>query len=130
MWLITNLKGVNFVKNTGQKTKQSRFYCYKTNQRKSAWGTPEYMTDADWGYLQRVVDILKNGTGTDLWFWFWSVENQELTRNFFDKALGWPEGHCYCYDAHYCEVTGFPGLKGEHNLPKLEEALKKREANV
>lgn len=102
---------------------ESSFYCYKTNQRKSAWNTPEYLSKEDWDFLRKVARVLKNWKPEKLYNLLWS--NPLLVRPFFNHTLGWPEGWVYCQDSDYCKLTAFPGLK-RHNLPKMEEALLKR----
>lgn len=111
---------LNEAKSLTKAQKNHPFYCFKRGCRKSAWETPEYLTEADWDFTRKVVEILKSGTPDDLYEALRSDAGQ--ARRFFDVILGWPEGFSYCLERSYVEKTAFEGMR-RHELDKLEMAL-------
>lgn len=103
------------------KTTAHPFFCKKKQCRKTAWVTPEYMSQNDWLFLKQIIDILENGTAIQLYDLLWDKQNQTLTKNFFNHTIGWPEGHTYCLEESYVVKTAFAGLK-THDLPLLKNA--------
>ena len=96
----------------------SAFYCKKKHCRKTAWGTPEYLSEEDWRSLALIVAIIESGDVAML--------SQFLTDDFFNKMIGWPEGIVYCADYKYLRMTGMMCLT--RNLSQLKEALSKHES--
>ena len=94
------------------------FFCNKKNCRKTAWDTPEYMSEEDWAFLERAYDImLKKDYTAFLWLGF---ENPDMWRNLFNHMLGWPEGMVYCREIEYLKKTF---LVGNFRHLGIEKAL-------
>ena len=102
------------------KKKDSPFFCYKKNCRKTAWNTPEYLSPEDWAFLDKVVDILEHKDGDTLFEFLW--EDYQMGIRFFNHMIGWTEGDVYCRERRYVVITAFPGLV-RHDLPKMKQAL-------
>ena len=103
--------------------KQHPFYCYKKKCRKSAWDTPEYLSDEDWEFVRKAVllDV------EQLFEMLWMKENAKLCEAFFYKVLGWPEGLTYCRNYGYWQNTAFPALE-KHEFLRLRKLLSERRA--
>lgn len=102
---------------TATKAKQSPFFCYKKNVRKTAYRTPEYMSTEDWLLLEKVLNSSGHFDLLELVFC-----NESASEAFFYRIIGWPEGRHYMRDADYARYA-LEGLK-RHEWPKLEQALK------
>jgi hypothetical protein len=98
----------------------SSFYCGEKGCRKTAWDTPEYLTEADWAFLKKVRDLLATDD-RDTFFW---LMHDDMTqwKAFFDRMVGWPEGSVYCMDPDYLRLTGWGGIKSNH-LVQINTAL-------
>lgn len=96
----------------------SSFYCPKKQCRKTAWDTPEYLTEVDWAFVERAIFFLKNVDKSGLYFAFKS--NPSAARSFFHSAIGWPEGLSHCNSLSYFEATGFRCIV--RFLPELKTA--------
>jgi len=103
------------------KVKESVFYCDERMCPKTAWSTPELMTEDDWRFLSEFVQLLKAGDARGAFNLLWNTE-QESVRDFFDRVIGWTEGYAYCRSSPYWLNTAFPGLV-KHKLTKMEQAL-------
>ena len=101
--------------------KNHPFFCHKKGCRKSAWETPEYMSEEDWTFLEKVIKLVEEKDS--LHFSYLYHDEPELLNNFFNHAIGWPEGWNYCHKIEFVENTAMPGMT-RHNIPKLKEALK------
>lgn len=97
----------------------SSFYCTEKQCQKTAWDTPEYLTENDWAFLERAIVFLENVDKSGLYFAFKS--NPADARSFFHSAIGWPEGLSYCSSPSYFEATGFRCLV--RYLSDLKSAL-------
>ncbi len=95
------------------------FYCDKKKCRKTAWGTPEYLTEDDWKAVKEFVDIAETKDADKAFELMWNLKD---TESFFNRVLGWPEGYNYCQSREYWDITAFPGIV-KHNLDKLINAL-------
>ena len=91
-------------KQTTTKRDEHPFFCRKKQCRKTAWQTPEYLTEQDWLTLKKVIDIITSG---DLGAFCCFVSNTKGSSDFFYRVIGWPEGYRYCQSYSYCEKTGF-----------------------
>jgi hypothetical protein len=87
---------------------------------KTAWDTPEYLSDADWQFAQKVVDLCNVDDAAGLFALFDS--DRQLKRNFFVKTIGYIEGKHYSAEYEWFLWTFFPGLK-QHTVPRLQAAL-------
>ena len=107
-----------------KKVKTHPFYCYKRNCRKSAWKTPEYMEESDWLFLRKIVATLEQDDPKEFADLLddncFSHTNADY-ENFFNRAVGWPEGARYCTDREYVVKTAFRGIKRNH--PELKKAV-------
>ena len=99
--------------------KQSPFYCYKRNCRKTAWDTPEYMTPEDWATLKQFRDAI---VSKNLDAFMALTDNREAWSAFFNRMIGWPEGAVCCQDSVFARRTFFP-MVSNHMLPKIEQVL-------
>jgi hypothetical protein len=99
----------------------SSFYCAEKQCRKTAKDTPEFLTEEDWIFVEKVVGFLENRDANGLYFAF--KNNAALARSFFHAAIGWPEGLSYCSSLSYFEATGFRCIA--RVLPELKEAIAK-----
>lgn len=102
------------------------FYCAKKQCRKTAWDTPEYLTEEDWEYAEKVLKVLDKGTADKLYDVLW--KDEKLAKRFFNQTMGWPEGYVYCQDHDYVKRTAFGCLKGKSG-EKLKAAVEKRKAS-
>jgi len=99
------------------KTKHSDhpFFCHTKQVHKTAWETPEYLTEKDWRDLRIVVrlSVLKDLSG------FIRFVNGE-SKDFFYRVIGWPEGFRYCQQsAQMCANV----LPFTHEIGKMKKAL-------
>ena len=101
------------------KEKHHPFYCHKKNCLKTAWDTPEYLTENDWYIVGAVTCFLAQN---DFRGFRHFVLNNPYAKRFFYLAIGWPEGYNYCQSLSYCEKTAFPMML-KNDLEKLEKAL-------
>jgi len=101
----------------------SSFYCGEKRCRKTAWDTPEYMTDDDWSFCEQVIELLDKGTAEELYKILWDRENADKTKRFFNQCMGWPEGWVYCQDWEYWTRTGFAVLGYSESMNKVKKAL-------
>jgi hypothetical protein len=96
------------------------FYCYAKSCRKSAWDTPEFLSKEEWEFLRDkaipAVESLDH-----ILFMTTIYEDRAMGEMFFMRAIGWVEGHSYCHNARYTELTAMDGL--QHDLPKLKKAV-------
>jgi hypothetical protein len=100
----------------------STFYCDKKKCRKTAWNTPEYLTEDDWVFLVTMIRLLETDDANKI---HKAIFNNKVNSfNFFHRVLGWPEGHSYCMDFRYLEVTGIRCMK--RSLPELKKSLEQR----
>jgi hypothetical protein len=102
------------------------FFSQKKGCRKRALETPEYLTDDDWEFARQVVVHLSNSGVKELFDLLWDSKNRNITSDFFNQTVGWPEGYFYCSGWTYFEKTAFPGMV-RYELPMLREALAKRD---
>jgi hypothetical protein len=109
------------------KTKQDEhpFFCEKRKCRKTAWQTPEYLTEQDWLTVQKVINIITSG---DTMAFYRFVTNDENSKMFFYRVIGWPEGFVYCCNLNYCVNTGFKALT--LNLDLMREALERQSRSL
>lgn len=94
-------------KQTTTKRDEHPFFCHEKRCRKTAWDTPEYLTEQDWFNLKKVIDIITSG---DVGAFCRFVSNRIGSSDFFYRAIGWPEGYRYCLSYSYCEKTGFQSV--------------------
>lgn len=111
-----------------KKSQGNRFYCARKRCRKTAWETPEYLTQADWKFLKSLLPDIQCLNPAALWQTLWFHHNFLLTRDFFDRVMGWPEGYVYCQDFNYFKIAGV--LVFQKNFHKLKESLDKKYKNV
>lgn len=98
------------------------FYCWAKQCRKTAWDTPEYITDVDRMMMRQVLVLLNQDDADGLYSLFQS--NRKATEDFFNRVIGWPEGFAYCNEMKYVSTTGMRMIM-KYDLPKMEEYLKK-----
>jgi len=106
------------------KEKDHPFYCHKTNQRKSAWNTPGYLTNTDWHLVEKLIDASVDEEKFLDFICDWLTGDERLA--IFYRILGRPEGNTYCCNPEYVVNTFYPGFL-KHELAKLEEAWDKHE---
>lgn len=101
------------------------FYCFKKNCRKTAWDTPEYLTNIDWANLRDVIKIIKKKDFNDFWSF---VVLAPGSKDFFNRVLGWPEGWVYSQNVVYCEKTAIPMLFKD--LSKMQKSIDNHKGKV
>ncbi|MCK9154510.1 MAG: hypothetical protein M0P12_00200 [Paludibacteraceae bacterium] len=80
-----------------KKEKFHPFFSYSKGCRKTAWETPEYLTEEDWVFLAGLIPFLESDDiGGARNYLFPLGENWNLTEDFFNHTIGWPEGYSYC----------------------------------
>jgi hypothetical protein len=97
------------------------FYCEKKKCRKTAWDTPEYLTEDDWAFLIKMIGWLKSNNADKI---YEAIFNDRTNaKNFFYRVIGWPEGYSYCGGSGfaYLKVAGFQCIK--RSLPELKKSL-------
>ena len=97
--------------------------CPKRHIVKTAWTTPEYLSDADWAFAQKVVDLVQAGAAQELHDLF--RMNKELKRNFFVHTIGYIEGWSYSSEFNWLSMTLVGSLQ-RYTVPKLLTALAAR----
>lgn len=125
------------------KEKFHPFFSYNRNCRKTAWETPEYLTLLDYDYIQDVIPLLEANKIEELRDYMFPTifdgdidsrrTRQEQTEDFFNRVIGWPEGHSYCpYIDPLCEdlkktywyLTGFGAIRGHlENLKNVKRPI-------
>ena len=100
------------------------WYDEKKKCRKSAWDTPEHMSQADWEFAGIVVGLLLSSQFDALYELIQTKPKRELSRRFFNVALGWPEGWHYSSNRGWFASTACKCMKTE--LPKLISLLQER----
>lgn len=98
----------------------SEFYCYEKQCRKTAWGTPEYLTDRD---KENIIELCSKETFEEFDEALAKLSDRDR-HAFFNRIIGWPEGFVYCgYGSHpdYRRMTLF---EGEHASIKKLRGLK------
>jgi hypothetical protein len=98
-----------------KKKQEHPFYCEKKKCRKTAWDTPEYLTDLDLETIKQLIFILQNN---DADAFYDLISDKDISEGLFNRILGWPEGMTYCRNKEYLRQTAIPGLI-KHTLPKL-----------
>ena len=89
------------------KAEEHPFFCHKKKCRKTAWETPEYLTQADLRLLERL-----DGVDTEEEFSRVVFGSMEDARGFFHRTIGWPEGLSYMRGSlEYRQATGWPGVR-------------------
>jgi len=107
--------------------KEHPFYDVKKGCRKTAWDTPEHLTQADWAFALLMIAMLSDGDFENVYAAIMDRSHHALTRAFFNRVIGWPEGLVYCRKHEYCIKTAFPGIV-KHQLPKLKAAMTEHRA--
>jgi hypothetical protein len=92
-----------------------QFFCTKKRIRKTAWDTPEYLTDDDWALSRK---ILTAKTGLDFTVAILEAFKNRTAEGFFNRVLGWPEGFHYCRSTSFIENSVWPGFV-QHERDKL-----------
>jgi len=101
------------------------WYDEKKRMRKSAWDTPEQMSQADWEFAGIVVGLLLGDRFDALYDLMQTKPSRDLSRRFFNVSLGWPEGWHYASNRAWFISTACIGMK-THNAPKLIPLLQER----
>lgn len=96
------------------------FYCAKKGLRKTAWDTPEYLSQRDWE-LAREVAAVKSGEALAALVY----STPERTDAYFNRIVGWPEGRTYMRSADFVNDTAWPGFQ-RHQRPQLLAAIAAR----
>ena len=109
-------------KEARKKLKEHPFYDVKKGCKKTAWDTPEHLTQADWAFALLMIAMLSDGDFENVYAAIMDRSHHALTRAFFNRVIGWPEGLAYCRKYEYCIKTAFPGIV-KHQLPKLKAAM-------
>jgi hypothetical protein len=99
------------------------FYCFKKQCQKSAWNTPEYLSKINWKTIEKIIGWIK-ANDWESFHSFLLKDNAEQGKEFFYRAIAWPEGYVYCQSKIYCEITGFPMIK--KHLGDLQKAIDNR----
>lgn len=104
--------------------KSSPFYCHKKNCRKTAWETPEYLTEEDWKMVRGALAALEAG---DLDAFLLAIKPDP--DSFFDRILGWPEGYQYMWrGTSKAQIFHFSCLK-KHEEARLRNSLASHSKN-
>src|ERR1039457_4466801 len=61
------------------------FFCHKHHTRKTAWDTPEYLTDADWALAHKMVSVTN---GLDYAVSIFEAFENGTARDYFNRVLG------------------------------------------
>ncbi len=98
------------------------FFCHKKKTRKTAWNTPEYLTEKDWKDLENVIQLSESNNLNG----FNRFVNGD-SRDFFYRVIGWPEGYRYCRESdQMCKNT----LPFTHEIVRMKEALAKYKNSI
>jgi len=71
------------------------FYCKNKKCRKTAWDTPEYLTESDWRVAHALTNCVNVDEFKDMLF---DAYQEKTAEGLFCRVLGWPEGLHYCRD--------------------------------
>jgi hypothetical protein len=98
---------------------QHPFFCWKKRCRKTAWDTPEYLTETDWE-LARNMSSAKTGQE------YAALVKEAFTtgraEGLFNRILGWPEGFHYCRSDSFLHGPAWSGFQ-QHEQHKLQAAV-------
>ncbi len=102
------------------------FYCYKKKCRKTAWETPEYLTEYDWILLAKLIVALeandKKMFDSILYPRYKRKVKEDNDYIFFNRIVGWVEGKVYYRQMFSDNHTYFNGFV-KRDLPKLKLAF-------
>ena len=107
------------------------FFCEKKRCRKTAWDTPEYLSEGDWDLVQGVVDALlsKDRSRFDA-----IIKSREAAEAFFYRVCGWPEGLNYYWSgsssARDFYFSGFVLSDPDRDLSRMQVALGARHGEL
>lgn len=95
------------------------FFCRAKSVAKSAWDTPEYLSEADW---QLARDALAAATPEALHALLYAESAR--AEAFFYRVIGWSEGLRYMSELDFVQSTGWAGLNNQlsPNCAKLLRA--------
>ncbi len=100
------------------------FFCSVKKCRKTAWDTPEYLSEYDWSLAAKICEALQNKDKNKFdSILFSKIKSPNQERNdyiFFFRIIGWPEGQRYYIAAN---TDFYFNMLVEKDLPKLEKAL-------
>ncbi len=79
------------------------FFCVVKKIRKTAWDTPEYLTELDRALIARLVTVKTADEFCDV---VYELSTPKIDRvghdaGFFYRIVGWPEGRAYLQNAEY-----------------------------
>jgi hypothetical protein len=93
--------------------------------RKTAWDTPEHLSEKDWQIVGQMIAALERED--ELAFHVLVTASQDVV---FNRILGWPEGRAYyCYGSQTAREFYFPGFTGR-DLPQLKAAFAVRHGEL
>ena len=95
------------------------FFCWKKRCRKTAWDTPEYLTNNDWVITQELASVT---TGAEYAEVINAAYNNGSAEALFYRVFGWPEGFHYCKSDSFLIGPAWSGFK-QHELEKLQAAV-------
>lgn len=97
------------------------FFCWKKRCRKTAWDTPEHLTDCDWLIAQ---ELSLATTGAEYAKVIDTAYRNGTAEALFYRVLGWPEGFRYCRSDSFLTGPAWSGFK-QHEQDKLQAAVNK-----
>ena len=101
------------------------FYCYAKNCQKSAWATPEFLSEQDWSIVEAMIGALEAGDEPRLL----AVVRPNAEAVFY-RIMAWPEGRqYYAWGSEAARAFYFPGFV-LRELPKLRTALASRHGDL
>lgn len=89
------------------------FYCAKRKTRKSAWETPEYLTNSDKTLIKLLFEVRSATEFADLVYEHRTPVDQRhgYAEAFFYRVIGWPEGRSYMATSERYREWSFPIVK-------------------
>jgi hypothetical protein len=101
------------------------FYCDKKHCQKSAWDTPEYLSEGDWSVAEAMIAALEAGDEAR----FHDLVTREQEAVFY-RIVAWPEGrNYYCYGSEVYRGNCFLGFVAR-DLPRLKTAVAARHGEL
>ena len=97
------------------------FFCLKKRCRKTAWDTPEYLTNNDWVIAQELASVT---TGAEYAEVINAAYNNGSAEALFYRVFGWPEGFHYCKSDRFLTGPAWSGFK-QHEQEKLQASVSK-----
>lgn len=115
------MRQITSTKKTPSKKKDDHpFFCHQKSCRKTAWNTPEYLSQSDRDLVAQLSQVTDAEQFADIVFEFGvePIARKNHDEAFFWRIVGWPEGRHYMRNEEY-RKWAFPQCV----LPLIQRAV-------